>query len=115
MAGWAASATAVCGAVVAVALAARGWDLGAAGETWDEAVYFGAGKNYVQNLLRGEFDAAAWNWNFEHPPVSKYLAGLGGLWTDGFGGARAVSALVMALACALLVLMLPKAAALRVG
>ncbi|HVK76189.1 MAG TPA: glycosyltransferase family 39 protein [Kofleriaceae bacterium] len=90
-------------AVLALALVIRAWDLGAAGQTWDEDTYYAAGKNYVQNLVRGDFDDAAWRWNYEHPPVSKYLAGLGGLWIDGYGGARAVSALVMALACALLV------------
>ncbi len=90
-------------AVLVAALAVRAWDLGAAGETWDEAVYYASGKNYVQNLLRGDLDDAAWRWNYEHPPVSKYLAGLGGLWADGFGPSRFVAALVMALACALLV------------
>ncbi len=91
------------GAVLALALVARVVDLGAAGQTWDEDVYWSAGRNYLQNLVRGDVGHDAWVWNFEHPPVSKYLAGLGGLWHDGYGGARAVSALVMALACAMLV------------
>ncbi len=91
------------GAVFALALLVRVVDLGAAGQTWDEDVYWSSGRNYIQNLVRGDVSDAAWVWNYEHPPVSKYLAGLGGLWQDGYGGARAVSALVMALACATLV------------
>lgn len=91
------------GAVFALALLVRLLDLGAAGQTWDEDTYWSAGRNYVQNLVRGDVSEPAWIWNFEHPPVSKYLAGLGGLWHDGFAGARAMSALVMAMACATLV------------
>ncbi|MEZ4399453.1 MAG: glycosyltransferase family 39 protein [Kofleriaceae bacterium] len=90
-------------AVFAVAAAARLYDLGAAGQTWDEDTYWSAGRNYLQNLVRGDLDALAWRWNYEHPPVTKYLAGLGGSWSDGFDGARAMSALVLALGCALLV------------
>ncbi len=91
------------GAVFALALAVRLADLGGGGQTWDEDTYWSAGRNYVQNLVRGDVSDGAWVWNYEHPPVSKYLAGLGGLWHDGFAGARALSALVMALACAMLV------------
>ena len=90
-------------AVLAVALVLRLESLGAAGPTWDEDTYWSAGRNYIHNLLAGDLDQAAWTWNQQHPPVSKYLAGLGAWWTDGYGPARAVSALVMALACALLV------------
>jgi 4-amino-4-deoxy-L-arabinose transferase-like glycosyltransferase len=105
----------VAAAVFAVAAIARLWDLGAAGQTWDEDTYWSAGRNYVQNLVRGDFDDAAWRWNYEHPPVTKYLAGLGGLWGDGFGGARAMSALAMALGCALLVPIGRRLVDLRVG
>jgi len=105
----------VMAAVFAVAAIARLWDLGAAGQTWDEDTYWSAGRNYVQNLVRGDFDDAAWRWNYEHPPVTKYLAGLGGLWGDGFGGARAMSALAMALGCALLVPIGRRLVDLRVG
>lgn len=90
-------------AVFVLALAVRLVDLGAAGQTWDEETYWSAGRNYVQNLVRGDFSDGAWIWNYEHPPVSKYLAGLGGLWHDGFAGARGISAFVTALACATLV------------
>lgn len=90
-------------AIFAVAAAVRLWDLGAAGQTWDEDTYWSAGRNYVQNVVRLDFADDAWRWNYEHPPVTKYLAGLGGLWSDGYGGARALSALVLALGCALMV------------
>jgi len=94
----------LCGlAIFALAALVRLWDLGAAGQTWDEDTYWSAGRNYLQNVVRLDFADDAWRWNYEHPPVTKYLAGLGGLWSDGFGGARAVSALVLALGCALLV------------
>lgn len=90
-------------AVLAVALVLRLESLGDAGQTWDEDTYWSAGRNYVDNLLRGDVSQDAWQWNYQHPPVSKYLAGLGAWWTDDYGPARAVSALVLALACALLV------------
>ncbi len=107
----------VLGALAVFALAAivRLWDLGAAGQTWDEDTYWSAGRNYVQNLVRGDLDDASWRWNYEHPPVSKYLAGLGGLWTEGFAGARAMAALVMALGCALLVPIGRRLGDVRVG
>ncbi len=90
-------------AVLALALVVRLESLGAAGQTWDEDTYWSAGRNYIHNLLAGDFDQRAWVWNYQHPPVSKYLAGLGAWWSDGYGPARAVSAIVMALACMLLV------------
>jgi 4-amino-4-deoxy-L-arabinose transferase-like glycosyltransferase len=90
-------------AVFALAMLVRVWDLGGGGQTWDEDTYWSSGRDYIQNWVRGDFSDGAWVWNYEHPPVSKYLAGLGGLWQDDYGGARAVSAFVMALACATLV------------
>jgi 4-amino-4-deoxy-L-arabinose transferase-like glycosyltransferase len=109
------SPTGVALAVFALAAAVRLWDLGAAGQTWDEDTYWSAGRNYVQNLVRGDLDALAWRWNYEHPPITKYLAGLGGLADDDFAGARALSALVMAAACAVLVLIGRRLVDLRVG
>ena len=90
-------------AVLVVAVAARLFGLGAAGQTWDEDVYWTAGRNLVQNLLELRLDAWWWRWNSEHPPVSKYLAGLGALLWDGFGPARGVAVVVSSLSCALLV------------
>jgi 4-amino-4-deoxy-L-arabinose transferase-like glycosyltransferase len=91
------------GSCFALAFVARAWDLGAAGQTWDEDEYWSSGRNDVQNLLALDLAPDAWVWNYEHPPVTKYLAGAGALWSDGFGPARALSALAMALGCALLV------------
>ena len=89
--------------VLALALVARLVSLGDAGQTWDEDVNWAAGRNYVQNVLALDFTDRAWLWNYEHPPVMKYLAGTGALLVDGFGAARALSALWVALGCALLV------------
>ncbi|MCG8424955.1 MAG: glycosyltransferase family 39 protein [Proteobacteria bacterium] len=89
--------------VFVLALAVRLYDLGGAGQTWDEDVNWSAGRNYITNWLALDFAPASWEWNYEHPPVMKYLAGLGAQWADGYGPARALSALVVALACALMV------------
>jgi len=90
-------------AVLALALAVRLVDLGGAGQTWDEDVNWSAGRNYVSNVVSLDGDQRSWIWNFEHPPVMKYLAGVGAVLTDGYGLARAISALELALACGLLV------------
>lgn len=73
-------------------------DLNGAGQTWDEDVYFGAGRNYLQNLLGLDFRPASWVWNYEHPPVGKYLVGFGALWSETMTGPRAVTAIVGAIA-----------------
>jgi len=91
------------GGVLVLALATRLIGLGAMGQTWDEDVYWAAGKNYVTNLLALDFSHASWIWNYEHPPVTKYLDGIGALLADGYGPARALSAIWSALGCALLV------------
>lgn len=91
------------GAVLVAGVAVRWFDLGGAGQTWDEDVNWAAGRNYVSNLLALDFRATSWTWNFEHPPVMKYLAGIGAQLADGFGPARAISAIAVALGCALLV------------
>jgi 4-amino-4-deoxy-L-arabinose transferase-like glycosyltransferase len=101
--------------VVGLALAVRLWDLGAAGQTWDEDVNWSAGKNYVTNLLSLDFAPASWTWNYEHPPVMKYIAGIGAQWADGYGPARALSALLVALGCALLVPIGRRLFSLRAG
>ncbi|MFH2007439.1 MAG: glycosyltransferase family 39 protein [bacterium] len=84
-------------ALVCVALAVRLWDLGGAGQTWDEDVYFGAGRNQWLNLLGLDFRALSWQWNLEHPPVTRYLLGFGALFSEDLAGARKVSALLGAL------------------
>lgn len=80
-----------------VALAARLWDLGGAGQTWDEDVYFSAGRNQWLNLLDADFRAGSWQWNLEHPPVTRYLVGLGSLFGEHLNTARALSAVAGAL------------------
>jgi 4-amino-4-deoxy-L-arabinose transferase-like glycosyltransferase len=81
-------------AVLAAALAIRFWRFGDFGQTWDEDCYWSAGRNYLINILGFDFRAASWSWNYEHPPVAKYLAGLGALWHDGYGPARAIEAVL---------------------
>ncbi|MCX5741795.1 MAG: glycosyltransferase family 39 protein, partial [Proteobacteria bacterium] len=91
------------GGVFALALVARLWNLGGQGQTFDEDVNWVAGRNYITNLVGLDGAPRSWIWNYEHPPVMKYLVGIGAQFADGFGPARAMSALVSALGCALLV------------
>ena len=102
-------------AVLVVALAARLWDLGGAGQTWDEDVNWAAGRNYVTNLVALDFAPRSWIWNYEHPPVMKLLDGIGAQFADGFGPARALSALWVSLGCMLLVPIGMRLFRLRVG
>ncbi len=90
-------------AVFAVALAVRWIGLGDAGQTWDEDVNWSAGRNYITNLLALDFRIGSWQWNLEHPPLMKYIAGIGAQFADGYGPARVASAIMMSLACALIV------------
>ena len=91
------------GAVFALAVIVRWIDLGGFGQTWDEDVNWASGRNYITNLLGLDFSQAAWSWNYEHPPVMKLLDGIGAQFADGFGPARALSAIWISLGCALLV------------
>jgi 4-amino-4-deoxy-L-arabinose transferase-like glycosyltransferase len=102
-------------AILILAAAVRLIDVGGAGQTWDEDVNWSAGRNYAQNVLALDASPPSWLWNYEHPPVSKYLAGIGALWQDGYDAARAVMALVMALGCALLVPIGTRLFGLRAG
>lgn len=90
-------------AVFAGAVLVRWLGLSAFGQTWDEDVNWASGRNYITNLLSLDASAGSWQWNFEHPPIMKYLAGVGAQFADGFGPARALSAVWSALGCALLV------------
>jgi 4-amino-4-deoxy-L-arabinose transferase-like glycosyltransferase len=91
------------GGVVALALGVRLIGLWSFGQTWDEDVNWAAGRNYVTNLLSLDFRASSWTWNYEHPPIMKYLEGIGAQFADGFGPARALSAIWTSIGCALLV------------
>ncbi len=106
---------AAAGAVLALAAAVRLVDLDGAGQTWDEDVYWSAGRNDVTNWLSLDFRPSSWKANFEHPPVTKLVAGIAAQWADGYGPARAASALLVAAACALLVLVGRRLFSLRVG
>lgn len=106
---------AATGAVLALAAAVRLVDLGGAGQTWDEDVYWSAGRNDVTNWLSLDFRPSSWRANFEHPPVTKLVAGIAAQWADGYGPARAASALLVAAACGLLVLVGRRLFSLRVG
>ncbi len=85
------------------ALLVRLIGLGDQGQTWDEDVNWSAGRNYITNILSLDFSDASWRWNYQHPPVMKYFAGIGAQFSDGYGPSRAISALLVSLACALLV------------
>ncbi len=86
------------------ALAVRLWGLDAAGQTWDEDVYFGAGRNYWLNWLALDFRPESWAWNLEHPPITKYLVGFGALWSESLTVSRAVSAALGGLTASLVYL-----------
>ncbi len=103
------------GATFALALVARWIGLGDQGQTWDEDANWAAGRNYVTNLVGLDFSEPSWSWNFEHPPVMKLLDGIGAQFADGFGPARALSAIWTALGCALLVPIGARLATVRVG
>ena len=103
------------GIIAVAALAVRLVDLNGAGQTWDEDVNWSAGRNYVTNGLALDFSPASWRWNFQHPPVSKVAAGIGAQLADGYGPARAISALMVAIACGLLVFVGRRLFSLRVG
>ncbi|MFT3693000.1 MAG: glycosyltransferase family 39 protein [Kofleriaceae bacterium] len=90
-------------AIFVAAVVIRWIGLSDHGQTWDEEVNMAAGKNYITNLLSLDFRPAAWQWNFEHPPIMKYLEGIGAQFADGFGPSRALSAIWISIGCMLLV------------
>ncbi len=85
------------------AMAIRCIGLDAQGQTWDEDVNWSAGRNYITNLLSFDFRESSWRWNYEHPPIMKYFAGIGAQFSDGYSVSRAISALLVSAACALLI------------
>ncbi len=101
--------------VIGLALASRIIGIGDQGQTWDEDVNWSAGRNYITNLLSLDFRDASWRWNYQHPPVMKYLAGIGAQFSDGYGPSRVLSAIVVAIACGLLVPIGERLFRLRVG
>ena len=97
------------------ALVVRLWDKSAAGQTWDEDVYWASGRNFLQNLLSGDFRAESWIWNSEHPALAKWLYGPAALHSDSFEPARLVSLMLGAATCALLYLVGRDLISRRVG
>ena len=51
----------------------RLWGIKETGGTWDEDVYYNSAYHYYFNLKSLDFSRASWGWNFEHPPVAKYI------------------------------------------
>lgn len=102
-------------AVFVVALAVRLYDAGAAGQTWDEDANWAAGRNYITNVVSLDFRHASWQANYEHPPMMKYLMGIGAQFADGYGPARAMAALLVAVSCVLLVPLLARLFRWHVG
>jgi len=101
--------------IFALGCIVRWLGLSSFGQTWDEDVNWSAGRNYITNVLALDVAPESWMWNFEHPPVMKYLVGIGAQFADGFGPARAISAIVTALGCALLVPIGTRLYSFRVG
>jgi 4-amino-4-deoxy-L-arabinose transferase-like glycosyltransferase len=91
----------IAAAILGLALAIRLWHLGSFGQTWDEDVYWSSGRNYLENLVHLDFRPRMWRWNYQHPPIAKYILGLGALWHDGYGPARALEALMGGATCVL--------------
>jgi 4-amino-4-deoxy-L-arabinose transferase-like glycosyltransferase len=102
-------------AIFVAACVIRWIDLSGHGQTWDEDVNWSAGRNYVTNLLSLDFRSQSWIWNYEHPPIMKYLEGIGAQFADGYGPARALSAIWIAIGCALLVPIGARLFSFRVG
>jgi 4-amino-4-deoxy-L-arabinose transferase-like glycosyltransferase len=99
----------------ALALAIRLFDLSGAGQTWDEDANWAAGRNYISNLLSFDFSTASWQWNYEHPPVMKYLMGIGAQLSDGFGPARVISAIIGGVSAALMMPLVGRLFGWKVG
>lgn len=96
---WARVDAGICLVVLVGAMAMRTWDVSAAGQTWDEDVYWSAGRDFVQNLLALDGRAESWSWNNEHPALAKWLYGPATLVDESFEPARMVAVLLGALAC----------------
>lgn len=67
-----------CVIIFLLAFGYRLWGLKGSGALWDENAYFSAGFHYYYNLTHGQFDPDRdWGWIFEHPPMGKWIYGLG--------------------------------------
>ena len=88
-------------ALFLIVLTFRLWGLNATGVTWDERVYFLAGRHYVWDLLHFNFDQEVWAENAEAPPVAKYIYGMANYFVKGidYTASRILSAIMAALTC----------------
>jgi 4-amino-4-deoxy-L-arabinose transferase-like glycosyltransferase len=82
-------------AVSAVALAIRSGMVADTDLAWDELWYWNAGEHYVRNAMLGDWTAESFRWNHEHPPIAKWIYGLGGA-LGGIDGARQVGCVLSA-------------------
>lgn len=63
--------------IFVLSLTIRLYDLNATGGLWDEDIYFSSGYNFILNLKNRDFNPDKWGWNNEHPPLAKYIWGVG--------------------------------------
>jgi hypothetical protein len=86
-------------AISAVALAVRSGMVPETDIAWDELWYWNAGEHHIRNAMLGDWAAESFRWNAEHPPIAKWIYGLGGA-LGGFDGARHVGCVLSAISCA---------------
>jgi 4-amino-4-deoxy-L-arabinose transferase-like glycosyltransferase len=106
---------ALCLLLLGGSFAFRTWDMDVVGQTWDEDVYWTAGRNYVQNLLSADIRAESWSWNHEHPALAKWLYGPATLIDEDFHAARLVAVFIGALTCVVVFLLGRDLISRRVG
>lgn len=82
-----------------VAVAVRAWAIPSQDVLWDELAYLLSGDHMVRNAMLGDWSKEAFRFNFEHPPVAKWIYGVGGL-LGGHAGARALGAALQGAAVA---------------
>jgi hypothetical protein len=87
--------------ISAFALALRSGMVAETDIAWDELWYWNAGEHYVRNAMIGDWAAESFRWNAEHPPIAKWIYGLGGA-LGGLNGARHVGCVLSAISCGLL-------------
>ncbi len=102
-------------AIFFAALLVRLIGLESAGQTWDEDVNWSAGRNYIQNLLNGDFSPAAWHFNYQHPPLTKYFLGVSGTWSADYASARLATSVLSSLTAVVLVFIGQRLFSLRAG
>ncbi|MDQ3037595.1 MAG: glycosyltransferase family 39 protein, partial [Myxococcota bacterium] len=78
-----------------IALAIRSSLVSETDLAWDELWYWSAGEHQVRNAMLGDWSAEAFRFNHEHPPITKWIYGLGGA-MGGLDGARQVGCVLSA-------------------